>query len=120
MSQTPPPTTTPDPMAPDEERTWAMLSHLSGIVLLVIGPLIIMLVFGPRSEFVRRQAAEALNFQIIIAIGLLISLILTVVVIGVILLPIVLVVGLIFMILGGVAANKGVEYRYPFNLRMVK
>ena len=28
--------------------------------------------------------------------------------------------GIFFMILGGIAANKGVEYRYPFNLRMVK
>jgi len=119
MSQTPPPTSTLEPMSPDEERNWAMIAHLSGLVLLVIGPLIIMLVFGARSTFVRKQAAEALNFQIVIAIGLIISLILTVVVIGAILLPIIVIVGVIFMILGGVAANKGVEYRYPFNLRMV-
>ena len=99
---------------------WAMLAHLSGIVLLVIGPLIIMLVFGPRSAALRKQAVEALNFQIIIAIGLIISGILTIVIIGAILLPIVAIVGLVFMIIGGVKANAGEDYRYPFNWRIVK
>lgn len=99
---------------------WAMLAHLSGIILLIIGPLIIMLVFGPRSAFVKSQSVEALNFQIMIAIGLVISAVLTVVVIGAILLPIIWILGIVFMIVGGVAANQGKDYRYPFNLRLVK
>ena len=97
-----------------------MLAHLSGIVLLVIGPLVIMLVFGPRSAVVRRQAVEALNWQIIIAIGVIISSILTIVIIGAILLPIVLVIGIVFMVIGGIKANSGEDYRYPFNWRIVK
>ena len=122
MSQTPPPpqAPAPQPMAPDEERMWAMLAHLSGIVLLVIGPLIIMLVFGPRSAFTRRQAVEALNWQILVLIGVVISSVLTMVIIGAILLPIVIIVGIVFMVIGGIKANNGEEYRYPFNWRIVK
>lgn len=116
----PPPTPAQQPMSDSDARLWAMLSHLSGIVIAIIGPLIIMLVFGPRNAFVKNQSTEALNFQITLAIGVVISLVLTIVVIGAILLPIVMIVGLIFMIIGGIKAYNGEEYRYPFNIRMVK
>ena len=117
---TPPPTPGQQPMSESDTRLWAMLAHLSGIVIAIIGPLIIMLVFGPRNAFVKNQSTEALNFQITLAIGVVVSLVLTVVIIGAILLPIVLIVGLIFMIIAGVKAYSGVEYRYPFNIRLVK
>lgn len=107
-------------MSESDARLWAMLAHLSGIVIAIIGPLIIMLVFGPRNAFVKNQSTEALNFQITLAIGVVVSFILTFVIIGLILLPIVLIVGLIFMIIAGVKAYGGVEYRYPFNIRLVK
>ncbi len=103
-----------------EAKLWAMLAHLSGIIVPVIGPLIIMLVFGPRSPFVKKQSTEALNFQITLAIALVICVVLTVVVIGAILLPIVWIVGIIFMVLGGIKAYAGDDYRYPFALRLVK
>ena len=107
-------------MSDSDARLWSMLSHLSGIVIAIIGPLIIMLVFGPRNAFVKNQSTEALNFQITLAIAVIISFILFFVVIGIVLLPIVLVVGLVFMIIGGVKAYGGEEYRYPINIRMVK
>lgn len=97
-----------------------MLAHLSGIVLLVVGPLIVMLVQGPKDAFVKKQATEALNWQILVAIGLLVGIVLTFVVIGAILIPIVLIVGDIFMIIGGIKAYGGEDYRYPFNWRIVK
>ena len=97
-----------------------MLAHLSGIVIPVIGPLIIMLVFGPRSAFTRQQAVEALNFQILWLIAWIISWFLVSIFIGVILVPIVWIVGDIFFIIGGVKANSGVAYRYPFSIRLVK
>lgn len=103
-----------------EAKLWAMLAHLSGILILVIGPLIVMLVFGPRSAFVKKQSTEALNFQITLAIALVICAVLTAVVIGAFLLPIVWIVGIVFMILGGIKAYGGEDYRYPFALRLVK
>jgi uncharacterized protein len=110
----------PQPMSESDARLWAMLSHLSGIVISVIGPLIIMLVFGPRNAFVKSQSTEALNFQITILIAAIISSLLIIVVIGIVLLPIVLIVGLVFFIIGGIKAYNGEDYRYPFNIRMVK
>lgn len=116
----PPGPPSPQPMSESDARLWAMLSHLSGIIISVIGPLIIMLVFGPRNAFVKSQSTEALNFQLTILIAAIISSLLIFVIIGIILLPIVLIVGLVFFIIGGIKAYGGEDYRYPFNIRMVK
>lgn len=116
----PPGPPSPQPMSESDARLWATLSHLSGIIISVIGPLIIMLVFGPRNAFVKSQSTEALNFQLTILIAAIISSLLIFVIIGIILLPIVLIVGLVFFIIGGIKAYGGEDYRYPFNIRMVK
>ncbi len=107
------------PLSPAESRQWAMLAHVGGIVLGFVGPLIVMLVFGPRDGFTRDQAVESLNFQITLLIGYIIGTILT----AIIILPVgllVWVVGLVFAIMGAQTANKGQSYRYPFALRVVK
>lgn len=115
------PMSTPaQPLSESDSKLWAMLAHLSGIVLLVVGPLIVLLVQGPKDANVKRQATEALNWQIVVAIGVLASIILTFLVIGAILLPIVIIVGDIFMVIGGIKAYGGEDYRYPFNWRIVK
>ncbi len=108
------------PLSPSDERMWAMLAHLGGIVFGFIPSLVIMLVFGKRSAFTNDQAKEALNFQITVAIAWFVALILTAVVIGALLLPIIGIVNLVFCIIAGLAANKGELYRYPFALRLVK
>jgi len=97
-----------------------MLAHLAGIVITVIGALVIMLVFGPRSSFVKNQSTEALNFQITTAIAVLVSSFLILIIIGLVLLPIVVIGALVFMIIGGIKAYNGEEYRYPINIRIVK
>jgi uncharacterized Tic20 family protein len=99
---------------------WAMLAHIGGILIGFVAPLIVLLVQGQKSPFTRRQAVEALNFQITLTIAAVVCAILFIVIIGIILLPIVLIAGLIFMIIGGVKANGGEDYRYPFALRLVK
>lgn len=119
--QAPPPMPAPpEPLTESDARLWAMLAHLSGIVIAVIGPLIIMLVFAKRSAFVKSQSTEALNFQITVLIASVISALLTLVIIGFILLPIVAIGALVFFIIGGVQAYQGVDYRYPINIRFVK
>jgi len=53
-----------------DDRTWAMLCHLSGLAGYVVpfgnifGPLIIWLIKRDQSWFVDDQGKEALNFQI--------------------------------------------------------
>lgn len=97
-----------------------MLAHLLGIVGVFVAPLVVMLVFGPRSARVEKHAKEALNFQIIITIGLVVSMITSSFCIGFLLLPVVIIANLIFCIVAGLEANKGNDYRYPFNYPFVK
>jgi uncharacterized protein len=119
----PPPTTPPtgqQPLSDSDARLWAMLGQLSGILLSFIGPLIIMLVFGPRSAFVKKESTEALNFQITVMIGYLIGFVLTFILIGIFVMLAVAIASLVFMIMAAVKNNQGVEYRYPINIRFVK
>ena len=109
-----------------DERQWAMIAHLSAlsgyIIPLgnVLGPLIIWQVKKEGMPFVEDQAKEALNFQITVLIAVLICLALTLVLIGLLLLPVVGIGALVFTIIGGIKANSGESYRYPFTLRLVK
>jgi len=98
----------------------AMLAHLLGIVLSVIGPLIIWLIKKDEHPFVDQQGKEALNFQITLLIGYVIGSVLTVVCIGAIILPLVWLLGIIFGIIAAMKANEGIAYRYPFAIRIVK
>ncbi|MFD9945092.1 DUF4870 domain-containing protein [Nonomuraea sp. NPDC059023] len=103
-----------------DDTTMAMLSHLLGLLVSWIGPLIIYLMKKDESPYVRDQAAEALNFQITMFIGYIVSFILTIVIIGFLLLPVVWIVSLIFHIQAAIATNKGENYRYPISIRMIK
>jgi uncharacterized Tic20 family protein len=108
------------PMSDSDQRLWAMLAHIGGILTWFIGSLVIMMVFGERSAFVKRHAVEALNFQITLTIAWFIAGILSIVLIGLVLLPIIWIGEIVFCIIAGLAANKGQEYRYPINIRLVK
>ena len=85
-----------------------------------LGPLIVMMTQGNKSPRVRAAAVEALNFQITVAIGFIISYILMGAVIGVVLLPLVGLASLIFSIMGAMAENQNRPYTYPFSIKIVK
>lgn len=116
---TPPP---PAGTAPQEDKTLALLTHLSGIILGFIVPLVIWLVNKDKAEkgWLNDQAKEALNFQITVAIAWVIAIVLSMVAIGFLLYPVIWIGNLIFCILGGMKANEGVAYRYPFAIRLIK
>ena len=97
----------------------AMLAHLLGILTGFLGPLILYLVKKDESPYVRDQAAQALNFQILTFFAYTVSFVLVFVGIGLLLLPLVWVGSLIFHIIAAMAANRGENYRYPFNLKLV-
>ena len=105
-----------------ENKTMAMLAHLLGIVTGFIASLVIWLINKdkPDMAFANDQAKEALNFQITMAIGWVAASVLTFVLIGFLLYPLLLIVNLIFCIMAAMKANEGVEYRYPFALRLIK
>ena len=114
----PPPPTGPAGNA-SNDKTMATLAHALGAITGFLGPLIIMFTAGNTSPYVRREAVEALNFQITIAIAGVAPFLLSIVVIGVFLIPIVGIVGFVFPIIGAVKVNGGETYTYPFALRLV-
>ena len=125
MSTTPPPPPAtppvgPQPMSESDARLWAMLGQLSGILLGFIGPLIVMLVFGPRNAFVKKESTEALNFQITVLIGYVIGFVLSLILIGFFLVIAIAIASIIFIIIAAVKNNQGIEYRYPICIRFVK
>ena len=125
MSQTPPAGPTqgyhppPQPLSPDDERLWSLLSHLSFFVLGIIVPLIVMLTLGTRSQYVRHHAVEALNFHITVWIASVVAALTIIIAIGVVLLPAVLIVGAVLTVLAAVQAYHGELYRYPLSIRLI-
>ncbi|MFI4861742.1 MAG: DUF4870 domain-containing protein [Phycisphaerales bacterium JB063] len=104
----------------DDEKTMGMLCHLLGLITGFVGPLVLWLIKKEESKFIEDQAKEALNFQIMMFLGMFISGILMIVCIGYLTFLAVLVVDIIFTIQGMLKAKEGQAYRYPFNLRLIK
>lgn len=114
----------PSAMSPADERTWATAAHWSALVASLVGfsflgPLLVMLIQGNKSAWVRRNAVESLNFQISLWIYLIVSAVLILVIVGIFLLPVVGIFGLVMTIMGAVKANNGEDFRYPLCIRMV-
>jgi uncharacterized Tic20 family protein len=124
MSQPHASTPPPLPRLTTEERTWGAAAHWSALVAMVValaflGPLLVLLLKGNDSPWIRRQAVESLNFQLSILVYAVVSGALVIVLVGLLLLPIVGLMWLVLTILGSVRAADGRDYRYPLTLRMV-
>lgn len=108
-----------------EEKVIGLLVHLLGGVTYILGPLVIWLIKKDESPFVKDQGREAMNFQITMIVGFAIAAATNLIpFVGSCLSPLLWlaasVVNLIFAILGGLEANKGIIYRYPLALRLIK
>lgn len=116
--------------AGSDSTGWAALAHLSALVALVVGfvfvgPLIVYLV-KKDDPFVRRHAAEALNFNLSVTIyavvGSIVMILLMFVLVGLLLIPFAIaavVAWIVFVIIAGVKASRGEDYRYPLTIRFV-
>lgn len=107
-----------------DERNWAMAAHLSSVLAIwtalgFLGPLVVLLIKGDRSPFVRAQAVEALNFNISVLFYEVIAGILVLVAIGIPLLGALFVFWLVCTIIASVKVSKGQPYRYPLTIRLV-
>ena len=105
-----------------EDRNLAMLTHLSGIILGFIVPLIVWLINKDNTakSYLTVESKEALNFQLTILIGYVICWILAFILIGLFLFWLVWLLNLVFCILAAVAVSSKGSYRYPFALRLIK
>lgn len=120
---------------PDRDaRRWAMFCHFGGLARLtgvpfapIIVPLIIWLAKRDEHPFIDDQGKEALNFQISMTIYIAICWVLVAalswILIGFLFIP----VGFLLMLgqvvgslYGGIKANDGLDFRYPFTIRFLK
>ena len=94
-----------------EDRMLAALAHASGYVTTFVGPLVFLLLSGKRSEYVRRHAAEALNFQLTVLLVVMVTF-----GVGALLYAVTWILALV----AGIAGLSGRMFRYPFTLRLVR
>ncbi|AGC45022.1 DUF4870 domain-containing protein [Myxococcus stipitatus] len=116
---------TGSPMLTQDEKTMGLVAHIGSILGNFVGlgfavPLVLMLTKGKESSFIREHAVESLNFQITCFIAAAIAVATSCIGIGLLLLPVVGILALVFPIIGGLKANEGQAYKYPFALRLVK
>ncbi len=126
----------PLPLSPSDERTWAMLAHLSVLLNLVTGflgvgaALLIYLLYKDRSRYVAFQALQAFFFQLIFwgGGGLLIGLmwagvgVLSALLVGLILIPVALLltivlalfplIAVVYGVIGAIQTGQGADFRY--------
>lgn len=124
-----------EPGVTDDEKTWAMLMHLSLLAHLIVPyvsivvAVIMWLHKKGESRYIDDHGREVVNFQITLLIYSFV-LPIAVLLLGVItcgagllllipaaLLPFVL--GVVGMIMGSMAANRGEYFRYPMTIRFL-
>ncbi len=123
----------------NDDRTMALLTHLSIFIAAGIAPLVIYLVKKDTSPFVRHHSAEALNLIITVFMTTLgmfalggvffvassISEIFTVIgaalfFAGYLAVFCFMILGAVLSVIAAIKANKGESYRMPFVLHLVK
>jgi uncharacterized Tic20 family protein len=125
----------------DNNKTFAILIHLSGIVFGFLGPLIIFLV--SKDAEIKDHAKRALNWQLtyfavylilfgILFVGAIGSMFLTLFVNPIffiiyflffaLMIPIMILglANLVFCIIAALKANEGIAWEYPFSLKILK
>jgi uncharacterized protein len=120
------------PLSPSDERTWAMLAHLSVLLNLItgflgiIGALVIYLVYKNRSNYVAYQSMQSFIFQLIwwfgggflTGIAWVITGSLSAIIIGLLCIPLACIVSLmplvalVYGVVGAVQCNNGRDFHY--------
>jgi uncharacterized Tic20 family protein len=120
------------PLSPQDERTWAMLAHLSTLLNLVTGFLgviaagVIYLVYRERSRYVAYQSLQSLLMQLLgwFVGGLIVGAVWTVtgmlsaVIVGICLIPFAIVLSfiplgaIVYGVIGAIKCNNGEDFRY--------
>jgi len=122
MSDSTPPVNpylTVEPLSPSDEKLWATLIHIGGILFGFLPALIGYIVLKDRGPFIREHTATALNFQITLVIAYVIGTVTSLILIGVFVLLAAWVIGIIFAIMAAIAANQGQGFTYPLSIKFV-
>jgi uncharacterized protein len=85
-----------------------------------VAPLIVLLVFGPRSAYVRAHAVESLNFNLSWLLYGIAAVILIIIGIGILILIALGLAYLVLVVIASVRANNGEFFRYPLTIRFIR
>ena len=102
-----------------DSKNIAILIWIGSIFFGFIPGLIVYLI-KKDDLYIQDQAKEALNWSITASIGYFAGYILTFVLIGILVLPVVGICNLIFCIMGAISASDGKPFRVPFAIRLIK
>ena len=102
-----------------ESRNMALLTWIGTLFFGFIPGLIIYLV-KKDDAYVNDQAKEALNWSLTALMGYFIGIILSFIMIGVLVFPVVGICHLVFCIMGAIGTSKGNAFRVPFAIRLLK
>ncbi len=133
MSGSEPNTENPQPTAPAavpftvQQRNWAAFTHLSALTGLVtggsgflLGPLVMWLIKKNEMPIVDAAGKEAINFQLTLLIGILISWVLVLILIGIPMLFAIGIYDVVMVIIATVQTSNGAVYRYPLTIRFFR
>src|ERR671912_585543 len=120
-------------MSAQDERTWSIIAHLSILLDLItaiggpVAALIIWLVYKDRSRKVAFHALQSMWYQIgwlvILAVGWTVTGLLTMILIGFLLIPVMAVVSVVPFVHAAYAAyrvSRDENYRYPIAADLVE
>jgi hypothetical protein len=103
-----------------EDQNMALFAHVGGFLASFLAPLVIWQVKKNSSRYVAHQAKEALNFQLFLLIGYVLSVVLMFVYVGWLLFVVLLAYEVVAVVRAGVATGRGERYLYPFTIRFVR
>ncbi|TFD45688.1 DUF4870 domain-containing protein [Cryobacterium frigoriphilum] len=106
-------------MNPSDEKMWATLIHVGGVLGYFLPSLIGYIILKDRGPFIRSHAMTALNFQLTILIVTVVGLALTAIFIGFIVLFAAWILNIVFSIMAALAANRGQFYTYPLTIKFL-
>lgn len=105
---------------PQDEKNMAIIIWISSIFIGFIGPLIIWLIKKDESSYIKQQGKNYFNFGISYSIYFLVSIALTMVLIGYITLLVLIIAEIVYIIFAIVSCNKGEDYVVPFTIEFIK
>lgn len=107
------------PLSPSDEKLWATLIHVGGILFGFLPALIGYLVLKDRGPFIRAHTGTALNFQITLLIAYAVGTVTSVILVGLLILLAAWAASIAFGIIAALASNRGEYYVYPLAIKFI-
>ena len=95
----------------DSNTGMAAISHILALFLWILGPILIYAIAD--DPFVKQNAANATNWQIMLTIYMIISFVLVIVLIGILFIFLLILLDIIFIIIATIKAADGEAWKYP-------